>query len=114
MNESATVIELVSEKYENFKQRFADEIAEITRNDQFVFPAVTDLIAGIATSAPLHGLWRSRDVDTIAGIALLDEKHAVTVDRALRVYKALPADRQELFWRYVDFFLEAINELSHV
>ncbi len=106
--EAITTILLMDSKYTNFKNRFALELASADLVD--VLPSLEDLIAALITATIYHPVLRSHDAATLEGLVYLSElPNAVAI---VTTWHAMSKEQTDLFFGYVDFFLNAINELQ--
>lgn len=99
------VFALFSAKYNNFCARFAEEFERVGATA----PSIDAVLNGLTLAKPYHALLRAHDKNSIVELlGISDFAHA---PRVVAELQAMQPEKEELLWRYVDFFLDCLAEL---
>lgn len=105
---SGTAYELARVKFDNFLQKFNNEINELVKEGVVERKNITwqALFAELVVAKPYWSVLEKHE-DAVFK-ALLE---AADLDYVVRLYDSCDEEKRKLLWRYVDFFLKATREV---
>jgi hypothetical protein len=108
---SSSILDMLALKKNNFCARFGVHLIHAKMYDKLNLVPIPDVIAAFIIMAPYHALIEEEDADSL--IAIFELSDFADKDAMLRVYREdlLPEERS-LLWRYIKFFLHAVQELK--